>query len=116
MLCSKEVRVAVQNNCLPGTCGLASWAVKSPWPGLGWFKYEPLFGEEGGGAPADGKEDAAVVQAEEIDRMLFIQVTVYPPGYDPAETEDDALQPRSAWTAVFFPPDEEEGGAGGTTR
>jgi hypothetical protein len=83
--------------------------------------YEPLFAEESGGtASAEGnekeKEDAAVVQPEDIDRMLFIQVTVFPPGYDPAETAEDALQPRSAWTAVFFPPDEEEEGAGGTTR
>lgn len=77
--------------------------------------YEPLFGEEGGtAATTDGEEDAAMVQTEDIDRMLFIQVTVYPPGYDPSETEGDALQPRSAWTAVFFPPDEEEGGTGGT--
>ncbi len=76
--------------------------------------YEPLFGEEGGTAPTgEEKEDAAVVQPEDIDRMLFIQVTVFPPGYDPAEKADDALQPRSAWTAVFFPPDEEEGGPGG---
>ncbi len=77
-------------------------------------KYEPIFGEEGGAGATDEKEDASVVQPEDIDRMLFIQVTVYPPGYDPAATEPGALQPRSAWTAVFFPPDEESGGAPGT--
>jgi len=78
--------------------------------------YEPLFAEESGVAPtADGQEeDASVVETEDIDRMLFIQVTVFPPGYDPGDTDDEAFQPRSAWTAVFLPPDEEEGGAGGT--
>jgi hypothetical protein len=75
--------------------------------------YEPLFPEEGGGATDDDEEDTAIVQEEQIDRMLFIQVTVYPPGYDPAEETEIALQPRSAWTAVYLPPDEEEGGAGG---
>lgn len=78
--------------------------------------YEPLFAEEGGtptGTEAE-EEDAATVQAEEIDRMLYIEVTIFPPGYDPGSTDDDALQPRSGWTAVYLPPDEEEGGAGGT--
>ena len=73
--------------------------------------YEPLFAEEGAGnVNADGsEEDPAVVQPEEIDRMLFIEVTVYPPGYDEAEVDaEDALRPRSAWTAVYLPPDEEE--------
>ncbi len=80
--------------------------------------YEPLFAEEGGVAPTteSKEEDPSVVQAEDIDRMLFIQVTVYPPGYDPADQDDDALQPRSAWTAVFLPPDEETGGAGGAVK
>lgn len=70
--------------------------------------YAPLFAEEGGGGE---DEDAAVVQAEDIDRMLFIQVTVYPPGYDdvPDSERDEALQPRSAWTAVYLPPDQETG-------
>lgn len=76
--------------------------------------YEPLFNEEGGSVADGGEQDASVVQAEEIDRMLFVQVTVYPPGYDPAESDDDALQPRSAWTAVYLPPDGDEEGAGGT--
>jgi len=34
---SKEVRAAAPNSSLLGTCGLANWAVKSPWPGLGWL-------------------------------------------------------------------------------
>ena len=77
--------------------------------------YEPLFAEEGGVAPSsDKEEEASVVQAEDIDRMLFIQVTVFPPGYQPSSTDDEALQPRSAWTAVFLPPDDEEEGPGGT--
>jgi hypothetical protein len=78
--------------------------------------YEPLFTEEGGTVTEGEEDSASVVQAEDIDRMLFIQVTVYPPGYDPVETEDEALQPRSAWTAVFLPPDEVDQGAGGTQR
>ncbi len=78
--------------------------------------YEPLFGEEGSVATgADGEEDeASVMQAEDIDRMLLIEVTVYPPGYDPLEAGENGLQPRSAWTAVYLPPDQETGGAGGT--
>lgn len=80
--------------------------------------YEPLFGEEGAAtASADttkeGKEEASVMQAEDIDRMLLIQVTVFPPGYDPASPDENQLQPRSAWTAVYLPPDEADA-VGGT--
>lgn len=79
--------------------------------------YKPLFDEEGGTvAGTEDEESAAVVQAEEIDRMLFIEVTVYPPGYDPVEEDDNALQPRSAWTAVYFPPEEEPEGAAGAGK
>jgi len=91
--------------------------------------YEPLFAEEAGNgagsASASGTgtgtgkdKDAAVVQAEDVDRMLFVQVTVYPPGYDEvADSErEDALQPHSAWTAVYLPPDQEDTGAGGTVK
>lgn len=77
--------------------------------------YEPLFLEEGG-VSGDEEESASVVQSEDIDRMLFIQVTVYPPGYDPAEEDDEALLPRSAWTAVYLPPDQESEGASGAGR
>ncbi|MCK6458908.1 MAG: hypothetical protein L6Q95_03325 [Planctomycetes bacterium] len=79
--------------------------------------YEPLFGEEGSAAPVDGEEEeASVMQAEDIDRMLLIEVTVYPPGYNASEMSGDGLVPRSAWTAVYLAPEEESGGAGGTTR
>jgi len=72
--------------------------------------YEPLFAEEGASVDTGGpEEEPAVVKAEDIDRMLFIQVTVYPPGYDETEEDaEDALRPRSAWTAVYLPPDEAE--------
>jgi len=68
--------------------------------------YEPLFAEESNSAEG---EEAATVQAEDIDRMLFIQVTVYPPGYDdvPDTEREQGLQPRSAWTAVYTPPEQE---------
>jgi prepilin-type N-terminal cleavage/methylation domain-containing protein len=78
--------------------------------------YEPLFGEEGSVAAGAGdeEEEASVMQAEDIDRMLLIQVTVYPPGYNPSETSELGLKPRSAWTAVYLPPDEAEGAPGAT--
>jgi hypothetical protein len=81
-------------------------------------KYDPLFAEEGGAAPSSKGEkvDADVVQPEDIDRMLFVQVTVYPPGYDAhalASEQEGVAQPRSAWTAIYLPPDD-EGGDGGT--
>ena len=43
--------------------------------------------------------------------MLFIVCTVFPPGYDDASAEDreGAMRPRSAWTAVYLPPEELEG-------
>jgi prepilin-type N-terminal cleavage/methylation domain-containing protein len=76
--------------------------------------YEPLFGEEGSVATGTGEEEdeASVMQAEDIDRMLLIEVTVYPPGYNRSEAAKDAPQPRSAWTAVYLPPDEAEGAPG----
>ena len=57
-------------------------------------------------------EDATSVQAEEVDRMIFILVTVYPPRYDELseeEREDAGMRARSAWTAVHLPPEESEG-------
>lgn len=70
-----------------------------------------LFEEEGGGAPEE--DEGEPKEAGEVDRMLLIQATVYPPGYDDAtpEEREEALRPRSAWTAVYLPP-EEEGGEG----
>jgi hypothetical protein len=76
--------------------------------------YEPLFGEEGSVATGtDEEEEASVMQSEDIDRMLLIEVIVYPPGYDAAARTEEGLQPRTAWTAVYLPPDEASGGGGG---
>jgi prepilin-type N-terminal cleavage/methylation domain-containing protein len=76
--------------------------------------YEPLFGEEGSVVPGtDEEEEASVMQSEDIDRMLLIQVTVYPPGYDPSSMDEGGLPPRSAWTAVYLAPEDGEG-VGGT--
>ena len=69
-----------------------------------------LFAEEG--AVAQGSDDEDVnVEQDEVDQMLFIRVTVYPPGYDrsiPIEEQETALRPRSAWTAIHLPPEEDE--------
>ena len=69
-----------------------------------------LFAEEGGGG--DAGDDEADATSEEVDQMLFIRVTIYPPGYDPSLSDEDmeqALQPRSAWTAIHLPREETEG-------
>ncbi|MFQ5843406.1 MAG: hypothetical protein ACE5JG_00285 [Planctomycetota bacterium] len=83
---------------------------------------ELLFPEEGGYA-GDGEEAAAApaepedgdydeVDADSVDLMLFIRVTVYPPGFDPNRSvtaeEGGGIGPRSAWTAVLIPKEEEE--------
>jgi len=76
----------------------------------GGESHELLFTEEGSAAEDD--EDATSVQAEEVDRMIYILVTVYPPRYDELTEEERAdagMQARSAWTAVHLPPDESEG-------
>lgn len=66
-----------------------------------------LFEEEGGGA-AEGEEEEEVA-AEDVDRMLFIRVIVYPPGYEEGDQDvEEALQPRSAWTAIHLPDTETE--------
>ena len=66
-----------------------------------------LFDEEGTGAADD--EEEAEVEVEEVDRMLFIRVTVYPPNYDESEADlEGAVQPRSIWTAVHLAPEETE--------
>jgi prepilin-type N-terminal cleavage/methylation domain-containing protein len=73
--------------------------------------HDLLFAEEGTSVE-DGDEEATSVQAEEVDRMVFILVTVYPPRYDELTEEERAdagMQARSAWTAVHQPPDESEG-------
>ena len=71
-----------------------------------------LFEEEGGGGETAGEGEEAQATAEEVDQMLFIRVTVYPPGYDlslPEEEAAQAPQPRSAWTAIHLPREEIEG-------
>jgi len=73
--------------------------------------YEPLFPEEGSTGGEETDQENEVVQPEEVDRMLFIQVTVFPPGYSEMSDEERAesgLQSRSAWTAIYLPPDETE--------
>lgn len=71
-----------------------------------------LFPEEGGGTESTDDELGSVVQPDEIDKMLYIRVTVYPPNYEeepevPEEGERVApVRPRSAWTAIHLPPDE----------
>jgi prepilin-type N-terminal cleavage/methylation domain-containing protein len=72
--------------------------------------HELLFAEEGSSVEED--EETTSVQAEEVDRMVFILVTVYPPRYDELTEEERAdagMQARSAWTAVHLPPEESEG-------
>jgi len=72
-----------------------------------------LFPEEGGGTATDDESEAGTpVEADEVDKMLFIQVTVYPPNYEESASPDEAdrvLQPHSAWTAIYLPPDTTEG-------
>lgn len=68
-----------------------------------------LFAEEGTGGNTD--EEEPQVGADEVDQMLFIRVTIYPPEYDPGtpvEDVDVALRPRSAWTAIHLPREELE--------
>lgn len=80
---------------------------------------EMLFPEESNlGLPQDeegqptssGDEDYDEVDTDAVDMMLFIRVTVYPPGYDPNEvpTQGGPGGPRSAWTAIILPKEEEE--------
>lgn len=69
-----------------------------------------LFAEEGAAAEGAGDEEV-YVGAEEVDQMMFIRVTVYPPGYDasiPLEEQATALRPRSAWTAIHLLPEDNE--------
>ncbi len=78
---------------------------------------EMLFPEESNlGVPTDEEgeptvdEDYNEVDTDAVDMMLFIRVTVYPPGYDPNEipAQGRAGGPRSAWTAIILPKEEEE--------
>jgi len=76
-----------------------------------------LFSEEGGGTEAETEDEAgAPVQPDEIDRMLYIRVTVYPPDYEefqPSPEDEEGqrvapVRPRSAWTAIHLPAEESE--------
>jgi len=78
----------------------------------GGEQHDLLFAEEGSTVAEEEGEDASSVQAEEVDRMMYIHVTVYPPRYDELteeEREEAGMRARSAWTAVHLPPDESEG-------
>ena len=69
-----------------------------------------LFQEEGAGT-VDNVEEDVNVEEDEVDQMLFIRVTVFPPGYEEGlspEEEDRAARPHSAWTAILLPADEAE--------
>jgi len=69
-----------------------------------------LFAEEGSSPDAPGGSDEAEVEPEEVDRLLLIQVTVFPPGYDPLDLgREGAMRPRVVWTAIPLPEEEEEG-------
>jgi len=67
-----------------------------------------LFQEEGGAAGENTDEDTGEVTSEDVDQLLFIRVTVYPPDYEEVspDEEDTAIRPHSAWTAIFVPPEE----------
>ncbi|MHC4953742.1 MAG: hypothetical protein ACYTGZ_07615 [Planctomycetota bacterium] len=78
-----------------------------------------LFDEEGGAAATDdeggiaGEDSEQDVEADAVDRMLLITVTVYPPGWDEADRDDpDAIPARTAWTAVHLPSEMDETGTG----
>jgi prepilin-type N-terminal cleavage/methylation domain-containing protein len=74
-----------------------------------------LFSEEGSGSGAEGDDggEEEEVEADQVDRMMLITVTVYPPNYDEADADDpEAIKPRSVWTAIHLPEEESEGGPG----
>lgn len=64
-----------------------------------------LFEEEGG--TTGGGEEEEEVTAEQVDRMLFIRVTVFPPGFEEGAPLDElSLLPHSVWTAIPLTPEE----------
>jgi type II secretory pathway pseudopilin PulG len=64
-----------------------------------------LFSEEGTSAEGTDYDEEVNVESAAVDRLLFIRVTVYPPGYEEVgpDEEDLVLRPRSAWTAIRLP-------------
>ena len=73
---------------------------------------QTLFESEGtGGGDDAGDESDEELEADAVDRMLLITVTVYPPGWEDADRDEaDAIQPRSAWTAIHLPTETEDSG------
>ena len=67
-----------------------------------------LFDEEG--SASTDEEEEPEVESGDVDTMLFIRVTVYPPGYEEMMEEDQdlAIRPRSVWTAIHLPEEEED--------
>lgn len=68
-----------------------------------------LFSEEQ--QTAEEGAEPAEVESDKLDRMWFLRVTVFPPGYDenaPQEVKDGGVPPRAAWTAIAIPPETEE--------
>ncbi len=71
-----------------------------------------LFSEEGSAPDAKSGTEEADVEPEEVDRLLLIQVTVFPPGYDPLDIgKEGAMRPRVVWTAIPLPEEDAEGTA-----
>jgi len=79
-----------------------------------------LFDSEGGGSTEEGAdvgEPEDELEADAVDRMLLITVTVYPPGWDETDKDDpDAIPARGAWTAIHLPTETDETGDGGVNR
>jgi type II secretory pathway pseudopilin PulG len=78
-------------------------------------ELDPLFPEEGGTTASGDSipiDDVPEKEPKDVDRMILIKVTIYPPGYDAtAEPDEVRIPPRSAWTAIpVVPANEEEAG------
>ena len=72
---------------------------------------QALFDSEGGGGGDEAGEEDEEVEADAVDRMLLITVTVYPPGWQDSDRDlRDAIKPRSAWTAIHLPNETDESG------
>jgi len=84
----------------------------SPVRVAGGEAIAPLFGEEAATtrrAREPTAADVTDVKPEDVDRIRFLRVTVYPPGYDEGADPDDpgVVKSRTAWTGVAIPADEE---------
>ncbi len=75
---------------------------------IGGTELDPLFSEEGGSAEDSG-EEIAEKESGEVDRMLMIRVTIFPPNWDPmGDPAANTIKPRSAWTAIPLADEEED--------